>query len=204
MKDSIVKNLHWFILAYAVQMLYFTYEEKDEQYQSLIQQTPAIQSKIAREKRKLTQIEEFKKNLSSTKERVKEVVKQIEKVQRQLPTDVNDAQVQEVLGGIADKLKIKNPVQYPEAETNKGFYFAKEYVFKGRGTFLQSLIFFENLAKTERILNVKNVKITQSQEQGRGRFQIVEMETMVESFRYNENHKEKTGIDEIEAQLKVN
>tara|TARA_Y100001936_G_C16007069_1_gene631385 strand:+ start:511 stop:1125 length:615 start_codon:yes stop_codon:yes gene_type:complete len=204
MKDTLVKNLHWFILAYAAQMLYFMYVEKDEQYQALIQQTPGIQGKIAREKRKLGQIEEFKKNLNQTKERVKEVVKQIEKVQKQLPTDVNDAKVQEMLGGIASKLKIKKPVQFPEAESNKGFYFAKEYTFKGRGTFLQSLIFFENLAKTERILNVKNVKISQSPEKDRGRFQIIEMETRVESFRYNEGHEEKSGVEEIEQQFKAN
>ena len=125
-------------------------------------------------------------------------------MQKQLPTDVNDAKVQEMLGGIASKLKIKKPVQFPEAESNKGFYFAKEYTFKGRGTFLQSLIFFENLAKTERILNVKNVKISQSPEKDRGRFQIIEMETRVESFRYNEGHEEKSGVEEIEQQFKAN
>ena len=204
MKDVLIKNLHWFIFAYAAQGLFLMYTEKDEQYQELISQTPAIKAKIQREKRKLVQIEEFKKNLAATKERVKEVVKQIEKVQKQLPTDVNDAEVQELLGNIAQKLKMKKPQQVPKKEENLGFYFAKEYEFKGRGTFLQSLIFFESLAKAERILNVKNVKIEHISDKVRSRFQIIDMQTTVESFRYNKDYKEKSGVEEIEQQFKVN
>ncbi|MCO4755240.1 MAG: type 4a pilus biogenesis protein PilO [Bacteriovoracaceae bacterium] len=204
MKDVLVKNLHWFIFAYAAQGLFLMYTEKDEQYQALVTQTPSIKIKIQREKRKLVQIEEFKKNLAATKDRVKEVVKQIEKVQKQLPTDVNDAEVQELLGNIAEKLKMKKPKQVPKKEDNLGFYFAKEYEFQGRGTFLQSLIFFESLAKAERILNVKNVKIEHISDKVRSRFQIIDMQTTVESFRYNKNYKEKSGVEEIEQQFKVN
>lgn len=202
MKDVLIKNLHWFIIAYAAWSTFTVFEEKEEEYKNLVQQTPALQSKIAREKRNLSQIEEFKANLAETKDRVREVAKQIEKAQRQLPADVNDAQVQEMLGEVSDKLKMKQPKQSPLEETSHGFYFAKLYSFEAKGTFLQSLIFFETLAKSERILNVKNVEIKQSTEKTRSRFQVVNMKTTVESFRYNKNHVEKSGVEEIEKQFK--
>ncbi len=92
--------------------------------------------------------------------------------------------------------------QSPGKETNNGFYFNKEYSFAAKGTFLQSLIFFESLANAERILNVKTVKISHDEEQNRSRFQIVNLETTVESFRYNTSHVEKSGVEEIENQFK--
>lgn len=202
MKDLLIKNLHWFIIAYAVNNLYVMYSEKSEQLQNLQNATPGIQAKINREKRALAQIEDFKKNLSKTKERVLEVVKQIEKTQRQLPADVKDTEVQELLGGIANKLKMQSVQQSPGKEENNGFYFNKEYSFKAKGTFLQSLIFFESLSKAERILNVKKVKIEHDEAENRSRFQIVNMETTVESFRYNSSHVEKSGVEEIENQFK--
>lgn len=204
MKNLLVKNMHWLIIAYSLNGIFTMYTEKQEALDELVSRTPSIKAKMQREKRSLSQINEFKKNLSKTKERVKEVVKQIEKAQRQLPSDVNDAEVQEILGGFADKLKMKKPRQAPGVEANLGFYFAKEYDFQARGTFLQSLIFFESLAKSERILNVKRLSITHSKEQERSRFQIIDLQTTVESFRYNTNYKEKSGVEEIEKQFKVN
>lgn len=204
MKDILIKNLHWFFIAYAAQGIFLMVTEKQENLDMLLSQTPVIKAKIQKEKRNLSQIEEFKKNLTNTKERVQQVVTQIEKAQRQLPSDVNDAEVQELLGGMAQDLKMKQPKQSPGEEENHGFYFAKKYEFQGRGTFLQSLIFFESLAKAERILNVKKVVIKHIDEKVRSRFQIVDLETTVESFRYNKNYKEKSGVEEIEKQFKVN
>ena len=48
----------------------------------------------------------------------------------------------------------------------------------------------ENLAKKGRILNVKYVKIKQSAEADpRSRFKILELNTIVEAYRYNHNFK---------------
>ena len=204
MKNALIKNLHLLIIAYALNGLFTIYTENEEKLENMKAQTPAIRAKIQKEKKNLAQIEDFKKDLAATKERVQEVVTQIEKAQKQLPADVNDAQVQEYLSKVSEDLKMKQPKQAPGEEENLGFYFAKKYNFQARGTFLQSLIFFETLAKAERILNVKEVKIKHIQDKVRGRFQIIDVDTTVESFRYNKNYKEKSGVEEIEKQFKVN
>lgn len=202
MKELIIKNIHWLIIFYAANNIFALYEEKSEQFENIIAQTPVLSSKIQKEKRKLVQIEEFKKNLSATKKRVTEVVKQIEKVQKQLPSDVNDAEVQRLLSEIGEKLRVQDEQQTPKNETNNGFYFAKEYEYKARGTFIQSLIFFENLEKSERILNVKSFNIERIQDNVRSRFQIVDFSIIIESFRYNKNYRERDAVKEIENQFK--
>lgn len=182
------------ILAYAAFGLYGIYEEKNLALQAEQQQTPGIEDKIKRAQNKLKEIDKFKKNLASSKERVEEVVKQIEKIQKQLPADVNDAEVQQLVGNIAKDLRIQDPSPSPSAETLNGFYFAKDYIFTGKGTFLQFLILFEKLAKAERILNVKKVVMNYDDQEVRSRFQVLQIQTIVESFRYNTSYKERADV----------
>jgi Tfp pilus assembly protein PilO len=201
-KEKLVANFHWIIIFYACFGYFELYEEKEEALENSAVSIPIIEAKIAKTKRKIRKIQTFKKNLSKSKERVKEVVKQIEIVQRQLPSDVNDTVVQSIIGDIANKLKIKEPSPVPEQETNNGFYFAKDYKFTSYGTFIQFLIFFENLDKTERILNVKSYKLDFDEKRTKGRFPIINMTAVIESFRYNQTYKEKSGVEEIENKFK--
>lgn len=203
MKDKIVQNLHWFIIATVAWSIFGIYEQKTEAIEMAKQSIPPVEQKIKRSKKKIQEIETFKKNLSQSKERVKEVVKQIEKVQKQLPADVNDTVVQELIGRIANRLRVKDPSPSPGSEVIQGFYFTKEYNFTGIGTYLQHLIFFENLGKAERILNVKRLSLEMDNNSIGSRFPIVKLSTTVESYRYNANYKEKSVVNEIENKFKV-
>jgi Tfp pilus assembly protein PilO len=195
MKDFFLKNIHMIIIAYTALGLYDIYEQKMQQLEQEKQETPTLENKIRKAKRKLREINKFKQNLNVSKQRVREVVKQIEKVQKQLPTDVNDAEVQQLVGNIAKDLKIKNPSPSPGKEVLNGFYFAKDYKFSAEGTFLQFLIFFEKLAKAERILNVKKVRMAHIKQEIRSRFQVLNITAIVESFRYNKNYEEKVDVE---------
>ena len=201
MKDKIVANFHWILIFYSLFSYFELYEAKEEALQNSSVSIPVIEAKILSAKRKIKKIETFKKNLTKSKERVKEVVKQIEKAQKQLPSDVNDTEVQSLIGGIATKLKIKDPSPIPDKEVNNGFYFAKDYKFTGYGTFIQFLILFENLEKTERILNIKSFDMVFDNEKTKGRFPIINLQVIVESFRYNQNYTEKSGVEEIEKKF---
>lgn len=202
MKNILIKYIHWVILLYAGNNLFTLYTEKSEALTQLESATEPMKVNIAREERKLKQIEEFKKNLEVTKNRVKEVVTEIEKVQKQLPEDLNAAVVQEMLSDLSTKLKIKNITQTPGNETMQGFYFVKEYNLRGIGTYLQSLILLENIEKSERILNVKSFEMSYSKEENRSRFPVLDVSLVLESYRYNKSYKEKSGVEEIENQFK--
>lgn len=203
MKNQIIKNFHWFIIAYAAYSIFLVYEEKIQEIEIAKSSVPPVVQKIKKAKKKIQEIEQFKKDLSQSKEKVKEVVRQIEKVQKQLPTDVNDTVVQELIGNIAQKLRVKNPSPTPGGEVLQGFYYSKEYKFTGIGTYLQHLIFFENLEKAERILNVKNLSLEMDMKSIDSRFPIVNLTTTVESYRYNPSYREKSVVNEIENKFKV-
>lgn len=194
MKDQLLKHCHWFIISYAIFGLHSIYETKTEEIITTQEQIPSLEIKVNRIKKKLAQINQFKEDLAKSEERVKAVVEQIEKIQKQLPTQINDTEVQEIMTNMSSDLKILEPNTSPLAETDNGFYFAKNYKYTARGTFLQFLIMFEKLevlASKDRILNVKELKLTVSENSDKkSRFQILDFDTTVESFRYNPNYKE--------------
>ena len=192
MKDLIIKNIHIFIILLAAFNMFELYEEKDSQLIELESQKPAVVAQINRSKVKLKQIEKFKKNLTQSKKRVKDVLTQLEKVQKQLPGKLNATEVQQTMTDISDELKMLEPNPSPADEKMNGFYFANNYVFEAKGTFLQFLIFFEKLSKTKRILNVNDVTITTEENVSRSRFQILKLNTLIESYRFNAGYKEKT------------
>src|SRR5690606_29286257 len=109
---------------------------------------PGLHTSIEKSKKKIAEIETFKENLAASKERVQEVVKQIEKVQKQLPTDVNDTLVQQYFSKTAEKLRMLNPNPTTQIEILNGFYYTKNYKFTASGTFLQTLILLEQISKS--------------------------------------------------------
>lgn len=148
---------------------------------------------IKRKTKELAEVKRFEQNLEDSKRRVEDVLKQIETVQKQLPAEINDTEVNGTLSGIATGLKMLDPAPRPKAEVNNNFYFSKEYNFDVQGTFLQGLIFFEkleNLSSEGRILNVKYVRFSESKAgDARSRFKILNLSSVVEAFRYNPNYR---------------
>jgi Tfp pilus assembly protein PilO len=194
MKDQLVKQFHWIIILYAGFGLFTVYEEKEAELVASQAQIPGLENNVNRLKRKLTQINQFREDLNKSKERVQAVVKQIETIQKQLPTDINDVEIQQLFSNMSDELRIVEPNTQPLEEINNGFYFSKNFKYSGKGTFLQFLILVEKLevlASKDRILNVKDLsfRINEAADK-RSRFTILEFETAIESFRYNPDHKE--------------
>ena len=195
MKEKLISQFHWIIIIYAAFNVYTLQEEKLIEIEAAKQEIPRLQGKIDKQKIKLDGIEEFRKNLAASEERVKEVVKKIETIQKQLPTNINDTEVQGSVKEISQTLKIRDPQVVAENEVNRGFYFAKDYKFTGTGTFLQFLILMEKLevmASNDRILNVKSLSLSVTdslaENDKKSRFQLLNFEAKIESFRYNPNY----------------
>lgn len=202
--NQIIKNLHVFIIIYALWGLYTIYEEKEESIIATEAEIPNLENQIKISEKKLAEIDSFKANLEASKLRVEEVVKQIEKVQKQLPVELNDTAVQGYLSDLGGKIHMLNVKPSIMSEIPNGFYFTKNFKFTGTGTYLQFLILIEQLSKSERLLNVKSLSLKTSTEQTRSRFKLLDIDLDIESYRYNMNYKEKSGVEEIESQFKIN
>lgn len=145
-------------------------------------------------KRYFQDIEDAKKNIEL-------VALEVEKVQRQLPSEISDAENLQLIKGVAENLNIQNIFLQPQGETDKGFYFIKNYEMKATGTYLQFLIFFEKVAENKRLLNIRDVTLGITQEKQRGRFQLINAEIIIQAYRFNPNYKEDRGIESIEKKF---
>lgn len=189
MIDQLTKNLHILFLFYAGYIAYFHQIDLETKLTDAISQADAGKVKLSRIERDLKEVKSFEENLEESKRRVREVVKKIETIQRQLPSEIKDAQVNGKLEEFSNSLKIINPTPVPRDEVNNKFYISKDYNFDAKGTYLQFLILFEkleDLAMDGRILNVKYVRLqTDTEADPRSRFQILNLSTTLEAYRYN-------------------
>lgn len=196
--DKILAKLHIFFFLYILWGGYTAYEEQNAELLALQDRIPALQNNIKREEQKKSRTKEFLKDVDEAKGRIEAVASEVEKLQRQLPAEVSDPENLGLIKNIAEQMNIKNVILAPGEEENKGFYLIKNYNFKGTGTFLQFLIFFEKIAENERLLNINEFELIKVQEERRGRFQLINATVKIGAYKYNSSYKEETGIDKIE------
>ncbi len=163
---------------------------------------PSIQIQIKKKQKEKEDLKTYYADIQEAKGRIEKVAQEIEKLQKQLPSNISDTDNLDLISNVASNLNIKIPFLTPGEEEEKGFYLTKKYTFKGRGTFLQFLIFLEKLGASERILNVSSLKLSKVLEKQKGRFQLIDGEVVIEAYRYNNAYKEDRGIDEIEKKFK--
>ena len=192
MIDIIVKNIHFLFLAYAIFLGVEYQEVSEEKLVSAKDQLEVMEAKITKVERELKEVKQFEDDREKSMERVQQVVDQIKTIQKQLPSEIRDAEVNGKLTEFSRTLKMLNPNPSPKTEVNQNFYISKDYNFDVQGTYLQFLIFYEkleNLAKNGRILNVKYLRMKGSTEgDPRSRFQLLDLTTTVEAYKYNESY----------------
>jgi Tfp pilus assembly protein PilO len=194
-------TLHWIILMYAAWDIHELQGLHAVRLQEIKDQAPTLEANIAKLKKDLRAIDAFKKNIETSRKSVEEAFKNIEVVQRQLPSTVSDIEILDFFSREARALNIQDLGTTPIGEVPQGFYKSKAYLVKASGTYLQFVVFMERLAATERLFNVKRVSLATAPEGQRGRFQIVNMEAEIETFTHNPDHKETSGLEEIDAQF---
>ncbi len=197
--DKILSKLHIFFFLYVLWQGYEVYNEQSAELNMLKERLPGIENNISREQKKKARTKEFLKDVDEAKTRIEVVAAEVEKLQRQLPADVSDPENLGLIKGIAEAMNIKNVILAPGEEEDKGFYLIKHYNFKGTGTFLQFLIFFEKIAENERLLNITEFELLKVKEERRGRFQLIDAVVRIGAYKYNPNYKEERGIEKIEG-----
>lgn len=202
--SNILSKLHLIIILYGLWGFYSVYSDYETELDVIQQQKPSIEEEIKKAEIKLGQIDEFRKNVDQTKLRVNEVFGNIEKVQRQLPSEINDIEILDYLSKEGRTLNMPELEPNPKEEQPMGFYISKQYSLKGKSTFLQFVVFLERINGAERLFNIKNFKITAPTEAQKGRFQVVNFEGTIDTFKFNSSHKESSGVEEIESEFKKN
>ncbi len=200
MKELVGKflaQLHVMIVAYAAYSFYESYTSHDEQLAMINDQGPALEQQIQESQKKLDEIKKFREDIEQSKEKVNQVFANIERVQKQLPSDISDIEVLDYFTKEARSINIPEIEPNPLQEQPLGFYVSKPYKITGRGTFLQFLIFLERINSSERLYNIKSLTLTADKEPQKSRFQVINLDSMIDTFKFNSSHKETSGVDEI-------
>lgn len=188
MKDlgnKLIVNLHVFLFIYAIYSIYVMYDDHSIALNDIQVQLPSVNAEVEQLDAKLREIEEFKKESEASKLRVEQVAKNIESIQRQLPSDINEGQILSFFGKEADLLNMKDTSFVSGVENKSQLSIGKEFKIKGTGTYLQFSVFFERLGNADRIYNIKDLKLLSENKKQKGRFPLISMEATVEAFRFN-------------------
>lgn len=199
---KIINKVYFVIIFLALWGLYEKYEEVQILNEQNLTALEVVNTSIAKAKKDRRKIDDYLKNIDIKKGEIEEVAQQIEKLQKKLPQKATDSENVSLIRKNADNLKIRDVIVNPGVETENGFYFSKRYDVQGVGTYLQFLMLLESLTTSERILNLKNLVIERSDAKIKGRYEVLKMSAVIESYRYNENFKENRGIEELEVNFK--
>jgi Tfp pilus assembly protein PilO len=192
--ERIMKNFHYVVLINTGVAIFQNYEEMNVQIKQVQETVESLEEKIDLQINKNKRIREFEKDLEASKLRIKEVSSQIELVQRQLPNTILDTEILDYFSKQANDLNLKDVYLSPLKEENKDFYYSKQYEFKAVGTFLQFMIFFEKVSYNDRLLNIKSLVLSSKIGVHKGRFQLLQMNSVMEAFRYNPDYSKDIGV----------
>ena len=196
--NNLLKKLHFALIVSAIWGVYDRYESHLENIQNLANKKQTAEAELQKFQKKVDVINKFKNDVSNAKDRIKEMAEQITSVQRQLPTDLNDTEILDIFSSKAEGINIKDVYLAPKGETKREFYFSRSYEFKAIGTFLQFLIYLEQLAKEERLINISRVILESGEDtKQKGRFHLVSAEVNMDAFRYNTEHRVDTSLDSL-------
>lgn len=173
---------------------YSTFLEHQEELENLKGQVQSLRSTKKKKEKEKKSIERFKKDIVAYKERIEEAAKKNERLQRQLPGASSGFNIFTVVKEISEKINLKDHNLKTTGEINKGFYIEKNYQFRGQGTYLQLLIFFESLARQDQIFNIQKVDYKLADLKQRGRFRILQVTIDFTSYVHNPNHKEERDV----------
>lgn len=199
----IFKFVHIFALLYAIYSVYTVYSTISTERDSVDQELATAQQEKESKEKEYNDLQSFVKDVDAAKENIKKVAEELDALRRKLPSDNSDVATIEVIQKIVKDINLQDVDLKPEPnEQNMGFYLIRNINFKATGTYLQFLLLMESIGNNERIFNMPKVTLTKSAKAQRGRFQLVDVNVLINTYRYNPDYTEDTGIQKIEEEFK--
>jgi Tfp pilus assembly protein PilO len=189
------KNLHVFIILYALYGLWVFWDEHSIAMEQMNMQSQNLDNEIASAQKRLSEVQEFIKKRDEYKLRVEEVAKNIEAVQKQLPSEIVDNQIINFFKSELTSLNVKEADVVPGAETTTTYFISKDYKLTSKATFLQMLIFFERIGTAARIYNISDLSMDIAQGGRKGRFQVIDASANIQAYRFNPDFKVEVRLD---------
>ncbi len=184
---GLINRLWLGILIFSIYSVYESYATKEQRKDEIKNEISQLSAKIQKQRRQIKLIQEYQKDIDACYESLKSAKR---------------FRIHTFISTLSDALKIRDLNITPEQDIVNGFYIVKRYKIVAQATYLQFLLLLERIAENERILNVNGVHLKRLETKRKQRYQPLEVEAVIETYKYNPSHKEDRGINEIEARLK--
>jgi len=198
---KILKNLHWFLIIYALGKCGLIFYEHNEDMTLRKEGIEKARADLQKNEKTKKEIKKYLSNIEAEKAKIERVAQEIEKTQQLLPSEISDTENINLLRRMSEDVNIKEVSIQPDTDDDRGFYIARRYRFRAKATFLQFLIMFEKISESKRILNVATVGFKKLDQPQRSKFQLIDGEFSLEAYKYNAAYKEDRGLDQLEKQF---
>ena len=197
-----IPHIHILIVFWVIYDGYLGYEDYLFRLEGVTNQSKILKTKVAQKQREKNKMKDYFSDMEAAKKRIENIAQEVEAVQKKLPKKISNAAILDHLTNQANRINIKDFTSEPGKDLNKGFYIIREFKFDMVSTYLQLIVFFELIDKTDQLLNIKNLEIVHSGVKTKSRFGLIKAKGVIEAFRYNNSHKEDRGIKKIEKKFK--
>lgn len=136
-------------------MIYFSFIPKHKEIESLTNQLKDLEQQLVVAKEKA-------KDLEKVRAQVKEAELKFQEAKKALPEKEEIPSLLTSISYSGQDSGLEFLLFQPESEKGKGFYAEIPVSINVKGSYHNTVIFFEKVSKLSRIVNIKNIRVTQS------------------------------------------
>lgn len=192
MKNKVQTILTVIVLGFAYG-LYDFYDYSVTEHPRLQQEEQAAEQRIATLEAESTKLQNFAKNIQAIKQEFRELNLQLEAVLEHMPRTFNLASLLRKLTMLAQNSGIEILIFKPKREAVKAegngaqtFYETISVDFSIKGAFTQTLVFFDQLARLKRIVNVDSLKMATRREFRSSDAALASTDVTIRTYRFTE------------------
>jgi type IV pilus assembly protein PilO len=183
-------------VVYAVYQFYGFYNDELPKIQA---KRIAAETELNNRENELRRLKNFAQNIESVKQELRELNLQLESALESMPRTFNLSGLLRKLSLLAQNSGVDLATFKPRAPTNdtnptaaaakeKNFYSTITIDFTMNGSFTQTLVFFDQMTRLKRIININSLKMRNSPVQGVNKAAVsnVFTEATIETYRFSE------------------
>jgi len=133
------------------------------------QERQGLEGQFAAKQGEYNQLKDFAQNIETIKQELRELNAQLESALEHMPRSFNLSGLLRKLTMLAQSSGVELSTFKPtksEARSDSGFYSTISIDFDLRGSFTQNLVFFDQLSRLKRIINIDSLKMSAKEVSG--------------------------------------
>lgn len=186
MKDLLFKYIHIFIFLYGAWDIFGIHDEFLVQQEQLQGQLDAQKAQLEKAQLRVKRIDDNQQKIAEYESALQKLESEFETLKIKMPPRSDQPKILQDLSTVARDLNIKTIVFNPLPSENRTDYVVNKVELSGKGTFLQFLLYLEQISKSERFFYIDQVLMTKSADQQKGRFVFVETKSVIQTFEHQD------------------